>query len=210
MASVTKFTAHSVRNHLRHLDREIENPSNEDIDPERSHLNYILSPDREDITDYEYFKQRLGELYVYGRDDVKVMAGWVMTAPQDLEAGQYPAFFRESYRFVAGRYGEENIVSAVVHADEAGERPHLHVYFIPAVPDTNPNHPQVEKVCANDVLTRQELRTFHPDWEAHLRDNGIDVQVRTGVTKANGGNKMVWELKQERQYEHERTWEMRF
>ena len=80
MASVEKFGAGAVRNQLRHNSREIEHSGNPDIDPERLGQDYVLSPDR-GMSDYDYFLHRKSELYCYGRDDVKVMAGWIVTAP---------------------------------------------------------------------------------------------------------------------------------
>ena len=70
----------------------IAHSGNPDIDPARLRQDYVLSPDR-GMSDYDYFQERLSQLYVYGRNDVKVMAGWVVTAPQDLEQEQYDDFF---------------------------------------------------------------------------------------------------------------------
>ena len=119
MASVEKFAAGAVRNQLRHNLREIEHSSNTDIDTERRGQDYVLSPDR-GMSDYDYFKERLSQLYVYGRDDVKVMAGWIVTAPQDLAVERQEAFFAATYDFLENRYGAENVVQAVVHDDESG------------------------------------------------------------------------------------------
>lgn len=98
MASVTKFTAGAVYNQLRHNLRQIAHSGNPDIDPARLRQDYVLSPDR-GMSDYDYFQERLSQLYVYGRNDVKVMAGWVVTAPQDLEQEQYDDFFLAVYDF---------------------------------------------------------------------------------------------------------------
>ena len=105
MACAEKFGAGAVRNILRHNRREIEHSSNHDIDPKRLERDYILSPDR-GMTEYDYFLQRKSELYCYNRDDVKVMAGWVVTAPQDLDPERYDDFFCATYDFLANRYGE--------------------------------------------------------------------------------------------------------
>ena len=154
MASVEKFSAGAVRNQLRHNRREIEHSGNPDIDPSRQGQDYVLSPDR-DMTEYDYFLHRKSELYCYNRDDVKVMAGWIVTAPQDLDPACYDDFFSASYDFMANRYGEENVVQAIVHDDEGGQ-PHLHFCFVPVVED--PKHEQGYKICANDVLDRRELQ----------------------------------------------------
>lgn len=196
MASVQKFTHSAVVNQLRHNLRETANPSNPDIDSSRSGDNYTLSPDRA-VSAYSYYQERKDQLYCYGRADVKTLAGWVVTAPRDLPAGQHRAFFRESYNFLENRYGRDNTVLAVVHQDESGA-PHLHYNFIPAVPDRKHGG---EKICANDVLNPRELRDFHPALQKHLRDAGINAKVHTGVT--GGMNRTVKELKQEREYKRD-------
>lgn len=203
MASVEKFTDHAVVNQLRHIERTIANPSNEDIDPTRENQNYSLAPDR-DMSSYDYFKQRKAALYCYNRDDVKVMAGWIVTAPRDLPADQHRAFFESTHNFLIERYGEANCIQSIVHNDESGQ-PHLHFCFIPTSTDTK--HPQGEKICANDVINPKELRNFHPDLQKHLKADGINANIQSGITKAQGGNRSVWDMKQERrqQFEHDIT-----
>ena len=187
MACAMKFSAGAVRNQLRHNRRTIEHSSNRDIDPERLEHDYVLSPDR-GMTEYDYFLQRKSELYCYNRDDVKVMAGWVVTAPQDLDPERYDDFFCATYDFLENRYGKENVVQAIVHDDEGGQ-PHLHFCFIPVEEDLK--HEQGYKICANDVLDRRELRNLE------------DARVMTGVTKRQGGNRTVAQLKAERKQEYQ-------
>lgn len=194
MASVKKFTHSAAVNQLRHVLRETKNPSNTNIDPVCTPLNYTLSPDR-GISAYSFYLKRKGELYNYNRpSDVKTLAGWVVTAPKDLKAERRQAFFLESYQFLENRYGRENTVLATVHLDE--NRPHLHFLFIPAAPD--PKHGGY-KVCANDVLTRAELRDFHPALGKHLKAAGITAYVLKSV--ATGGSHTASEFKTERKFE---------
>ena len=118
-----------------------------------------------------------------------------------MEQEQYDDFFLAVYDFLENRYGEENVVQAVVHDDEGGQ-PHLHFCFIPVVEDKK--HEEGYKVCANDVLDRRELRNFHPDLQRYLDEHGLeDACVMTGVTRAQGGNRTVAELKAEREQEYE-------
>lgn len=173
MACAMKFSAGAVRNQLRHNRRTIEHSSNRDIDPERLEHDYVLSPDR-GMTEYDYFLQRKSELYCYNRDDVKVMVGWIVTAPQDLDPARYDDFFCASYDFMVSRYGEENVVQAIVHDDEGGQ-PHLHFCFIPVEEDLK--HEQGYKICANDVLDRRELRNFHPDLQRYLDEHGLEERM---------------------------------
>lgn len=92
-------------------------------------------------------------------------------------------------------------MQAIVHDDEGGQ-PHLHFCFVPVVED--PKHEQGYKICANDVLDRRELRNFHPDLQRYLNEHGLeDARVMTGVTKRQGGNRTVAQLKAEREYQQE-------
>ena len=69
-------------------------------------------------------------------------------------------------------------------------------------------HEEGYKVCANDVLDRRELRNFHPDLQRYLDEHGLeDAHVMTGVTRAQGGNRTVAELKSEREQEYEQETE---
>lgn len=190
MASVQKFTRSAVVNQLRHIERTIANPSNKDIDRSKMDSNYILSPDR-GVSNYDYFKQRIEDVYVYNRSDVNVMAGWVVTAPRSLASELQESFFKSTYEFLSNRYGEDNVVSCVVHKDEI--QPHMHFVFIPVTYDKKRHR---EKVCANEVLNKKELRNFHGDLKKHLTADGIDADILTGVTKRQGRNMTVKELKQ--------------
>ena len=92
-------------------------------------------------------------------------------------------------------------MQAIVHDDEGGQ-PHLHFCFIPVEED--PKHEQGYKICANDVLDRRELRNFHPDLQRYLDEHGLeDAHVMTGVTKRQGGNRTVAQLKAEREQEYQ-------
>lgn len=196
MASVKKFSASAVANLLRHNERETSNPSNKDIDLTLSSSNYSLIH-HNGLTDFEYYKQRKSELYCINRKDVKVLCGWVVTAPKDLPLGEYSAFFQATHNFLCERYGFENCVQSIVHNDEKGQ-PHLHFCFIPAVEDLKHGG---EKICAHDLITRQELKRFHGDLQQYLDAQGLHAHVKTGITKAQGGNRTVRELKKERSIE---------
>lgn len=192
MARVKKFKGSAVRNQLRHNSREIANPKNTDIDPTRSYQNYSLLS--RNISDYDYFKKRKSEVYCYNREDVKVLAGWVVTAPKDLPIGEYEGFFRASHDFLCNRYGEKNCVQSIVHMDESGQ-PHLHWCFIPICADAKHGG---EKICANNVITKKDLTSFHSDFQKFLNARGLHAKVKTGITEAQGGNRTVEDMKKDR------------
>lgn len=202
MAAMKKFTLEATRNLIRHNERTIQNPSNTDIDSAKSLNNYALHPDRE-MSCYKYFLERKAELYCYKRADVKVTAGWIVTKPTDFPAERQREFFEAVYDFLNERYGTENCIQAIVHLDESGQ-PHLHYVFIPVTADKKHGG---EKICANEVLNAEDLRSFHPDLQKYLLDKGIKANIMTGITKKQGGNKSVWQMKQERDREREHTYD---
>lgn len=224
MAHVEKFTEGAVPNILRHGERQIENNSNPDIDPQLTKLNYSLL--NRDVSCIEYFRQRKSELYCIDRQDVKVMAGWIVTLPQEIsDPSKQREFFEATHDFLSLRYGAENVVQSVVHYDE-GKRekvfdrwgnpvtdssgkqvtqlvvgqPHLHFSFIPVTPDHKHGG---EKICANDVLNRRELQHFHTDLQHYLNNAGINCKILTGVTAAHGRNRTVDELKERYEMQQE-------
>lgn len=166
MAHVQKYTKGNVQGLSIHWDRKTENHSNQDIDNERSHLNYDLCEKEGDTL--SRMNDRLSEVHCLNRKDVKVCADWVVTLPESLKdtsEKEQRKFFEKTYEFLANRYGgEKNVLSANIHNDET--RPHMHFAFIPVVWDEKKLR---EKVSAKEVLTRKELKTFHQDLDKFLK-----------------------------------------
>lgn len=57
-----------------------------------------------------------------------------------------------------------------------------------------------EKLSAREVINRKDLVTFHSDLQAYMDKLKIPAKVNTGVTKAQGGNMSVEQLKMQRDY----------
>lgn len=166
MAHVEKYAKGNVQGLSIHWDRKTLNHSNKDIDNERSHLNYDLCEKEGDTL--SRMNDRLSEVHCLNRKDVKVCADWVVTLPESLKGvseKEQREFFEKTYEFLRERYGgEKNVLSANVHNDET--TPHMHFAFMPVVWDEKK---QREKVCANDVLIRKDLKTFHQDLDKFLK-----------------------------------------
>ena len=160
---------------------------NPDIDTQRTHLNYNLAPQHDQM---DFIKQRLSEVYCLNRKDVNVMCSWVVTAPKDLALGQQEDFFKESYKFLENRYGKENVISSYVHLDET--TPHMHFAFIPVVYDKKKDR---YKVSAKERVNKFELKSFHSDYQEHLDKAKIRCNVLNEATKE--GNRSIEELKRQ-------------
>ena len=115
---------------------------------------------------------------------------------KDSPVEEQRKFFEESYKFIGSRYGKQNIAFATVHNDET--TPHMHLGFVPVVYDKAKGK---TKVSAKEVVTRQDLQTFHKDLDQHMKKVfGRDIGVLTtgGVNRyTKGSSKSIEELKQE-------------
>lgn len=198
MAHIQKFTRGSVRAILEHDTRTAQHDyKNPDIDPKRTHENYSFIHDSR--TAIERLEQRLSEVKVQNRKDVNVLCSWVITKPFDVSEEREEVFFKECYRFLTEKYGSRNVITADVHYDES--TPHLHFTFVPTVAnnrkykDPNKKPRYTEKVCADELITREHLKTFHSELQKWFIDKGMEwaKSVSTGTTTYN---KSISELKQ--------------
>lgn len=163
---------------------------NQDIDLSRTHLNYNLAPERDQI---EYIQQRTSEVKCQKRADVNVMCDWVVTVPKELDPKYHKYFFKASYDFLEQKYGKENVISAYVHMDET--TPHMHFAFVPVVYDEKK---EIHKVSAKQLLTKMELKRMHPELTRHIQSYswGKDINLINGATV--NGNRSIEEMKLEK------------
>lgn len=180
MAHLAKYTLNSAQmlfhHNLRHQDRTGEYVSyhGSKIDIAKTHLNYRLDPNTDPN---EFINQRLSEIKVQKRADVKVYCSWVLTVPQNLPQEKHKEFFESAYRFFSADYGAENIVMASVHLDET--TPHMHLGFVPVVREKkNQKRLGQEKVSAKELLTRTYMKNLHKRLKNALeRDLNCKVEV---------------------------------
>ena len=203
MAHVAKYTKTAVGHMLNHYARREEKSdyrSNESIDPDKTDLNYNLASDLQPMKQLDFMHKRLSEVKVQNRKDVNVLCDWIVTVPKDLPEEEHRPFFEETYKFLVNRYGSANTVSAWVHMDET--TPHMHFAFIPVKHGfkTDKKNPEVlkeyNKVSAKEVLTRNDLISFHSDLQAYIEHMlGHSVGILNAATIE--GNRSIKELKRE-------------
>ena len=199
MAHVAKYSRGSCRAILEHDTRTAEHEyKNPDIDKSRTHLNWSLIV-ADGMTAEERLNKRLSEIKVQKRRDVNVLCSWVVTLPEDVKKEDERKFFETVYSFLEQDVGgTKNVISADVHYDES--RPHLHFTFVPVVANTrkykktNKQPKYTEKCCADELLTRAYLKTFHERLDNYLSEREIKASIRTGKTTFN---RSIAELKAE-------------
>ena len=119
----------------RHNEREPgQRHSNKNIKPDRTKDNIFLKP-KDDRTYGERVEDRLEAGYrgtkAIRKDAVKMVEATVQLGgdiTKESEETQIEAL-KEAYEELKEMYGEENIISAVIHVDET--TPHLHCDFVP-------------------------------------------------------------------------------
>ena len=131
--------------------------SNSQIDSERIRNNYRFTP-YFGKTYTEFINGRIKELELSPRKDAVVMNSFVLGSDKTFFDGlakveQYN-FFSDCYKFFAERYGEENIISAVVHLDET--TPHMHLNLMPITPDG--------RLCSKQLFDKPQLQQLQTDF----------------------------------------------
>jgi len=193
MAEIIKYKAAEVAFHIKHDIREIPSGKtygNESIDKSKTHENYSLikrGKNAKEINSYR--KQIEKEIFKYNRKDLVHAVEVVVQCPIDCSEPQKEAFFQETYNYIVEQLpmGERCVFVAEVHRDEKHFSPdgemiskdHLHLMYIPAVPDTK--HAGYEfKLCADALTKRSNLKAFHPGLQRYLDNAGIKATVYGG------------------------------
>ena len=131
--------------------------SNPQIDSERTRNNYRFTP-YFGKTYTEFINGRIKALGLFPRKDAVVMNSFVLGSDKTFFDGlakveQYN-FFSDCYKFFAERYGEENIIAAVVHNDET--TPHMHLNLMPVTKDG--------RLCSKQLFDKPQLQQLQTDF----------------------------------------------
>ena len=130
---------------------------NPQIYSERTRNNYRFTP-YFGKTYTEFINGRIKELGLSPRKDAVVMKSFVLGSDKTFFDGlakveQYN-FFSHCYKFFAERYGEENIIAAVVHNDET--TPHMHLNLMAVTKDG--------RLCSKQLFDKPQLQKLQTDF----------------------------------------------
>lgn len=189
MAHVEKFQAAALGRVCDHFERRAEldhGYKRENIDNERSWLNYNLAPQRP-VSQVEFINDRIESLNLKRRPrkDAVRMCDCVITMPRSFDPSRQREFFNAAYAFLAQRYGTENVVSAWVHRDES--MPHMHFAWVPVTQDG--------RLSAKSVVNRLDLKTLHPDMQVAM-ETALGCKVEIILDPEKAGEKQLSALNQ--------------
>ena len=126
----------------------------------------------------EFINNRLNELGLRPRKDAVVMNSFVVGSDKAFFDGlskiQRYSFFSDCTKFFEERYGEENIMSAVVHLDET--TPHMHLNLIPI---------KDGRLCAKDLLNRNELSKLQTEFHEKVGKRWGLMRGKEGSTASH-------------------------
>ena len=130
--------------------------NNPQIDKTRTSGNYHIIKRQRGYTQFINDKIEALDLPTKVRKDAVLMCSFVVGSDgaffKNLSLQVQRQFFVDCTRFFAERYGEGNIISAVVHMDET--TPHLHLNLIPIASG---------RLCAKKLFDRKALTALQTD-----------------------------------------------
>jgi len=192
MAHFEKYTVAQTRQEINH-DRRRYTSKRDNIDASLTHKNYNLV--KHNVDPWEFVKQKIDmSKKSGGRFNSRSVScvSCVISLPADFQ-GDESLFFKVAKQHLDSVFGAENCISAWVHYDEPGARPHLHYKATPVLV----NDAGVHQFNAKAIVSRSFLRRFHKDLESAMkRVFGRPVGIINGATKY--GNLTVSQLKEQR------------
>ena len=178
-----------------HIERKTT-PKN--TDPTRTHLNRELVEFPDGVSDRtEAISHRIRTAGIKRKitpDQVRairiVLSGTHENMMKIQDEGRLDEWCDDNLQWLHRTFGKENTVSAVLHMDE--HTPHIHATVVPIVTGERrkAKKKQTEgkrsyrkkantvRLCADDVLTREKLVTYHDSYAKAMEKYGLQRGVR--------------------------------
>lgn len=169
----------------RHNERLNKNYSNKDIDLSRSsenyHLKHIQAATYQQEFDRIRTRQQLkGNLRLQGKKQSTVMCEFVITSDKNffdrLGTERTKQFFKDAYSFVTAKVGgEQYVISAVVHMDEA--TPHMHVAYIPVINGRDRKGTSCKRInCSEFWKGKDSYSKLQDEYYDFITNRGYDLE----------------------------------
>ena len=186
----TKYKRDNLKGIFRHNERRNKNYSNDNIDKEKSYLNYSLKKPK-----YSYEKEfdRIREEYNL-KGQIKTVSNiaceYIITSDKEfferIGEKETKRYFEVAYQFVCEykNLGEQYILSAKVHMDE--QSPHLHLVFLPIVHTQDKKGNNIDKLACSEFWKakdsyRQLQNAFYDYMVSH------NFELERGLPKEETG-----------------------
>ena len=190
----TKYKRENLKGIYRHNERKNKNYSNDNIDKERSYLNYSIKSPK-----YRYDKEfdRLKEEYNL-KGQIKTVSNiaceYIITSDKQffdkIGEEETKRYFETAYNFVTEykNLGEQYIMSAKVHMDE--ETPHMHLIFLPVVHTTDKKGNAIDKLaCSEFWKEKDSYRRLQDAFYQYMTSHNFKLE--RGVPKEETGREHI-------------------
>ena len=190
----TKYKRENLKGIYRHNERRNKNYSNDNIDKEKSYLNYSLkSPKYRYDKEFDMMKERY-KLKGQIKTVSNIACEYIITSDKQFfeEIGEEETkrYFETAYQFVAEykNLGEQYIMSAKVHMDE--ETPHMHLIFLPVVHTQDKKGNNIDKLaCSEFWKEKDSYRRLQDSFYQYMTLHNFKLE--RGVPKEETGREHI-------------------
>ena len=186
----TKYKRENLKGIYRHNERRNKNYSNDNIDKEKSYLNYSLkSPKYRYDKEFDMMKEKYnlkGQIKTVSN----IACEYIITSDKQFfeEIGEEETrrYFETAYKFVSEykNLGEQYIMSAKVHMDE--ETPHMHLIFLPVVHTTDKKGNNIDKLaCSEFWKEKNSYRRLQDAFYQYMSSHNFELE--RGIPKEETG-----------------------
>ena len=190
----TKYKRENLKGIYRHNERKNKNYSNDNIDKERSYLNYsIKSPKYRYDKEFDILKEKYnlkGQIKTVSN----IACEYIITSDKQFfeEIGEEETkrYFQIAYKFVSEykNLGEQYIMSAKVHMDE--ETPHMHLIFLPVVHTQDKKGNNIDKLaCSEFWKEKDSYRRLQDSFYQYMTSHNYELE--RGVPKEETGREHI-------------------
>lgn len=190
----TKYKRENLKGIFRHNERRNKNYSNDNIDKEKSYLNYSIKQPR-----YSYEKEfdRIREEYNL-KGQIKTVSNiaceYIITSDKQffetIGEEETKRYFETAYQFVTEykNLGEQYIMSAKVHMDE--ETPYMHLIFLPVVHTKDKKGNNIEKLaCSEFWKAKDSYRQLQDAFYKYMTSHNFELE--RGAPKEETGREHI-------------------
>ena len=186
----TKYKRENLKGIYRHNERRNKNYSNDNIDKEKSYLNYSLkSPKYRYDKEFDIMKEKY-DLKGQIKTVSNIACEYIITSDkqffEELGEEETKRYFETAYNFVAEykNLGEQYIMSAKVHMDE--ETPHMHLIFLPVVHTTDKKGNNIDKLaCSEFWKEKNSYRRLQDAFYQYMSSHNFELE--RGIPKEETG-----------------------
>lgn len=183
-----------------HIERTVS-PAN--ANPERTHLNkeFIEFSDGVDnrTQAIQHRIENAGIKRKISHNQVRALQIMLSGTPEDMQriqnTGKLDEWCKDNIEWLQDTFGQENLISAVLHMDE--KTPHIHATVVPIVTgerrkvkeakkkEVEPNKKTYRKksietvrLCTDDVMTRENLERFQDTYAEKMQKYGLERGIK--------------------------------